>query len=232
MSQHRCILITGVSRGIGLATARLLIDSGHHVVGLSRSAPTLPGVEHFAVDLADLAATTEVMQHILQAHPVDGVVCNAGRGDMGSLENFSSTQIEASLRTNLISPLLVARHAIPALKQRPRSDLIFVGSESALQGGRFGSLYSAAKFGLRGVCQALRQECAGANCHVGIVNPGMVRTDFFDDLHFEPGPETEHALLANDVAQAIQSMINAADHAVIDEITLNPLQRVVQKKSR
>lgn len=234
MNAHtsRCLVVTGASRGIGEQTARMLIERGHSIIGLARNPPAaLPGLHHIDVDLACLESTVIAIQQVLQAHPVDALICCAGRGDIGSLENFSAEQIEASLQLNLISPLVLARHVLPILRQRTRSDLIFVGSESALQGGRYGSVYSAAKFGLRGVAQALRQECAGANCHVGIVNPGMVRTDFFNGLNFEPGPEAAHALQPEDVATAILSMIEAADNAVIDEITLNPLQKVVVKKT-
>ena len=183
-----------------------------------------------AADLGDLQAVGQLVDELPDARMLDAVICNAGHGDIGSLETFSVRQIADSLQLNLVSPLVLLRRCLPILRRQPRSDIVFIGSESALAGGRYGSLYSAAKFGLRGAAQALRHECAGANCHVGIVNPGMVRTAFFDDLPFEPGSNPSHALQADDVAAAVLSLIDAPDHAVIDEITLNPLHRVVQKK--
>lgn len=167
---------------------------------------------------------------VLKEHPVSALICNAGRGDIGSLENFSSKQIAASLTMNLISPLVIARQCIPAFRQRERSDMVFIGSTSALTGARYGSLYSAAKFGLRGVAQALSHEMAGANCHVGIVNPGSVRTQFFDTLDFEPGPEEAHALDADQVAQTVMTLLRSADNAVISEVTVQPRQHVIKKR--
>jgi len=82
------------------------------------------------------------------------------------------------------------------------------------------------------VAQALGYEVAGANCHVGIVHPGMVRTDFFNELDFEPGPEQAHALNSIDVANAVLSMIMAPDNAVVSEIIVQPRQHVVQKRRR
>jgi len=59
----------------------------------------------------------------------------------------------------------------------------------------------------------------------------MVRTTFFNDLSFEPGPADRHALNAKQVADAVISLLDAEDNAVIEEITLRPLQHVVQKKN-
>ena len=59
-----------------------------------------------------------------------------------------------------------------------------MGSESALEGKKMGSLYSAAKFGLRGFAQSVREECRNSDVRVSIVNPGLVRTPFFENLNF------------------------------------------------
>ena len=85
---------------------------------------------------------------------------------------------------------------------------------------------------MRGIAQALSFEVAGANCHVGIVHPGMVRTDFFNDLYFEPGPAEAHALNAIEIADAVLTMLQAPDNAVISELVVQPRQHVVQKRKR
>lgn len=234
MTGKGCVLVTGGSRGIGRACCVALGKAGYDTVSLSRQPPrmALSTDTHYRVDLSDLDATTGVVKDVLLQHAIAGLVCNAGRGDIGSLENFSPVQIQQSIVLNLISPLSIVRLCLPVLRSRARSDIIFVGSTSALQGARYGSLYSAAKFALRGVAQALGHEVAGANCHVGIVQPGMVRTDFFDQLDFEPGPEEAHALQDTDVANAVLSMVCSPDHAVINELVVQPRQHVVQKRKR
>ncbi len=241
----RIVLVTGHSKGIGNAITHRLLEHGHGVVGVSRSSTdSHDNLHQVSTDLADLkniASLGELLSETAQPFPasnpdinllqsIDAVVCNAGVGKFGALENFSIEQIEHNLRLNLVSPLAVVRTLMPYLKTKARSDIVFIGSESGLQAGRFGSIYSAAKFGLRGAAQSLRTECANANCHVGIVNPGMVRTDFFSNLSFEPGQAEQHALHANQVADAVMSLLQAADNAVVEEITLRPLQHVVQKK--
>ena len=232
VSDSACVLITGGSRGIGRACCDALAVAGIDTVSLSRSPPVdLPTREtHYCVNLEDLTDTGNTIKRVLEAHPITAVICNAGRGDIGSLENFSSQQIQASLTLNLISPLCIVRLCLPTLRKRDRSDIVFIGSTSALQGGRYGTIYSAAKFGLRGIAQALSYEVAGANCHVGIVHPGMVRTGFFDTLSFKPGPNDAHALHAQEVADAVLSMLNTPDNTVISELVVQPRQHVVQKQ--
>jgi 3-hydroxy acid dehydrogenase/malonic semialdehyde reductase len=232
MTENRYVLVTGGSRGIGFACCQLLGESGFNTVSLSRTPPviSLPTNIHIGVDLSDPDATGAAVKRALSEHDISALVCNAGRGDIGSLENFSPMQIQQSIALNLISPLCIARDCIPTLRKRDRSDIVFIGSTSALQGARYGSLYSAAKFGLRGVAQALSHEVASANCHVGIVQPGSVRTSFFDDLSFEPGPDEAHALHAEDVAHAVRSMLISPDRAVINELLVQPRQHVVQKR--
>lgn len=232
----QCVLVTAASRGIGRACCDRLAALNVRTISLSRTPPaTLPDTEtHYPVDLADISATLEITRRILKQHPLDAIVCNAGRGDIGSLENFSAGQIQQSLLFNLVNPLSLVRECLPHLRKQLRSNIVFTGSVSALQGARYGTLYSAAKFGLRGAAQALSHEVAGANCHVGIVHPGSVRTGFFDSLDFEPGPDPAHALLADDVAGAILQMLRSADQAVVSELTVQPRQHVIKRihKSR
>ncbi len=232
--QPHCVLVTGASRGIGRACCDLLGEHQISTVSLSRTPPerTHANETHYSVDLSDIPATIDRVRNVLVEHSPDAIVCNAGRGDIGSLENFSSRQIHQSILFNLISPISLVRECIPQLRMRKRSNIVFIGSTSALQGTRYGALYSASKFGLRGAAQSLVHEVAGANCHVGIVNPGSVRTGFFDTLDFEPGPEPAHALAAKDVAHAVWQLLSSPDHALVSEITVQPRQHVVKKRRR
>lgn len=227
----RHVLVTGSSRGIGRAIVKALLGNGYAVTGIARSNDSpIEGMKFHFADLNDIDITARLIGKLCKASNISAVVCNAGTGKFGSLETHSPAQISEHLQLNLCSPLVVAQAALPLIKKHDRSDLIFMGSESSMQGGRYGSLYSAAKFGLRGAAQALKHECASANCHVGIVQPGMVRTHFFDDLDFEPGASDDNAIHPDEVAKAVMSMLEASDNTVIDEIVLNPIKRVVKKK--
>lgn len=235
----RNVLVTGHSKGIGFAITEALLENNNTVIGAARTKiEERARLAQFSVDFSHPDNTELFAKELArrsqnssdEKNQIDAVICNAGSGQFGALENFSNAHIQNSIQLNLVSPLVLLRTLLPILKQRKRSDIIFIASESAIQGGRYGSVYSAAKFGLRGAAQSLRYECASANCHVGIINPGMVRTGFFDGLNFEPGNAEQHALQAKDVAQSVLSILNSPDNAVIEEINVSPLQHVVQKK--
>ncbi len=227
-------LVTGASSGIGRAVCERLLEDGHHVIGMARDFGKFPcdstAFTPLTVDLGDLNTLPE---H-LRALPAEltGVVCSAGQGRFGALEQFSYDQIRSLIEIDLTGQLFVARAALPLLKARGRGDLLFVGSESSLRGAAQGAVYCAAKFGLRGLAQALRAECAKSGVRVSLVNPGMVRTSFFDTLDFEPGPEPDNAIAPEQVANAVAMVLAAPPGIVFDEIQLTPLKRVVRKKPK
>lgn len=226
MTEPRTALVTGASSGIGLACAERLLSEGYHVVGASRrgEVPQLAG-EAFTplpLDLAELDAIEPALRATLEARPVDCLVHAAGAGLFGSIEQFSVAQIDASLRLNLGSALVLSRILVPPMRRAGRGQLIFIGSEAALEAGRKGALYSAAKHGLRGFCRALREDCAAAGIRVSLINPGMVRSAFFDGLDFAPGTAAENAIEVGDVAALVAQILASSEAIVIDEITLSP----------
>ena len=228
----RTLLVTGASRGIGRALADRLLARGDRVVALARGFDAgwqHPGLAAVTVDLADLATLPGRLRAIAREHgDIDGLVCNAGRGVFGSLEEFSPRRVGELVDLNLTSQLLLIREFLPAFKRRRRGDIVLMGSEAALSGGRRGVVYCATKFALRGAAQALREECAASGVRVGVVNPGMVDTDFYSGVHFRPGRLPENHLRADDVADAVLLMLDARPGAAIDEINLSPQKRVIE----
>ena len=230
---QRTLLVTGASRGIGRAIAQSLLQSDQQVIGLARDFPTelskqtLFQAEH--IDLSELNALPDRLKDLCRRYPtVDGVILNAGRGQFGSLEEFSYEQIAALVGLNFTAQAFITRAFLPLLKRRGGGDLVFIGSEAALWGGRRGAVYSASKAALRGFAQALREECARSGVRVCVINPGMVRTGFFDDLAFQPGPDSTHAITTEDVAAAVLHVLQAPPGTVFDEINLSPLKKVLQ----
>ena len=224
-------LVTGASSGIGAAIAARLATGGYEVVGLSRSRPE-GSDRHVSLDLSDLDTVAEAARDLAQElDHLAVVVLAAGFGRFGSLEEFSPKQIRELLDVDLVANVVLCRYLVPKLKTLGGGRVILIGSEASLRGSRQGAVYCAAKFGLRGFAQALRDECAAANVGVTIVHPGMVRTPFFDEVEFEPGPRPENALLADDVADAVDYVLGAPAHAVVDEVELSPRVRVVRKRS-
>ena len=229
----RTILVTGASSGIGQAIATLLLRRGYRVIGLARDfSKAAFDSENFvaiSIDLSRLDELAARLEILIQKEPaIDGVILCAGSGRFGSLEEFSHTQIRALIELNLTSPIYLARTLIPGMKQRTSGDIIFMGSEAARTGGKRGAVYSAAKFGLRGLAQSLRQECAASGVRVSIVNPGMVKTAFFDELDFQPGDAPDNYILPEDVALAVLAILETRTGTVFDEINLSPQKKVIR----
>ena len=224
MSKTKIVIVgAGV---IGLATARLRLEKGYRVVGISRrgrvDALDSDGFVGIELDLGDLARVESSLKTIVAEHRIDGLVHAAGQGLFGSIEQFSLAQIENLLRVNLASAMVISRALLPTLRRRGQGRLIFIGSESALEPGRKGALYCATKFGLRGFCLSLREDCASDGVQVSLVNPGMVRSPFFDELSFAPAAGAENAIEPEDVAAAVWHILQAGSHIVVDEIRLSP----------
>jgi NADP-dependent 3-hydroxy acid dehydrogenase YdfG len=231
----RTVLVTGASSGIGRAIARNLLQQGHHVIGVSRdSGKFIRQLDNFTpmqLDLSRLDDIPRKVRELEQTFPgIDAVVFCAGKGQFGSVEEFSYAQIEDLMRINFTSQAFLVKALMPALKRKGHSDLIFIGSEAALKGNRKGALYCAAKFAVRGFTQALREECGKSHVRVCLINPGMVKTPFFEQLSFEPGDDASHFIEPEDVAEAVSYVLNSRSQIVIDEINLSPLNKVVKFK--
>ena len=232
----RTLIVTGASRGIGAAVSQRLLEKGATVIGIARnfqdSAIDNARFRPVPLDLAQVSALPDVLSRLAKTYAeVTGLVCCAGRGRFGSLEEFAYREIRELVDLNLISQMYVVRAFMPVIKTNGGGDVVLMGSEAALSGGRYGAVYSATKFAVRGFAQALRHECAAANVRITIVNPGMVRTEFFDSLQFEPGPDPDNYIEPEDVASAVCGALLARRGTVVEEINLSPLKRVVRRKT-
>ena len=231
------IIISGASSGIGLACSRKFLQEGFEVVGLARDFAK-SGLEHpefrvFSADYSQPQQLSEKLPAILESieGPIRAVVNNAGVGKMGHLEQLSLSDIQTSINTNFLSHAVLTKAVLPRLKTRNSlADIIFMGSEAALKGSQQGSAYCASKFALRGFAQSLREECASSSVRVSLINPGAVRTDFFSELHYEPGAESENAIEPEEVANLVFNILHMRAGTVVDEINLTPQKRVWQKK--
>ena len=226
MAKAETVLVSGASSGIGQAIASLFLQQGYNVIGLSRRGQ-VDALAHenftaLALDLDNLQQLETRIKALQVNHDIGCFVHAAGQGCFGSVEQFSIAQIESAIRINLTSAMVVCRGLLPALRRRGNGRLIFIGSESALAAGKKGALYCASKFGLRGFCLSLREDCASDGIQVSLINPGMVRSSFFDELPFAPGALPENAIEVEDVARVVLQIMQSSPHIVIDEVNLSP----------
>ncbi|GES29922.1 oxidoreductase [Streptomyces angustmyceticus] len=172
------VLLTGASGGIGHALARALAARGAHLVVTGRRADALGqletslGARPLVADLSDPEAVEDLAE---RAGPVDILVANAALPSSGPLLDYTPRELNRSLDVNLRAPLMLARLLAPRMVAAGRGHLVMIGSISGRTASPSTSLYSAAKFGLRGFTHGLRQDLHGTGVGVSLVQPGFVR---------------------------------------------------------
>lgn len=227
----RTILLTGSSSGIGLAITKALTEKGYRVIGLSRRSFVHKNYTHYTADLSQIDQMPDLIKKIRKNHPeIDAVICNAGYGIFSPIEEFSLEAMKQMMDTNFLSHAYLIKEFLPHLKKHKRANIVAIGSVSGLQGKKQGSMYSASKFALRGFMQSIRDECSSNSVSTTIVEPGYVRTAFFDQLSFTPGNEDHQAILPEDIAYTIEMILSLRSETVIDEIIMTPSQSVFAKK--
>ena len=178
--EGRTALLTGASGGIGKAIARALHARGARLIVSARRADVLEELRAELGDRveclpADLAERGDVERLCERAREdVDVIVANAALPASGPLDSFSEVEIDRAIDVNLRAPVQLARAVLPRLMERREGHLVFVSSLSGKAASVGSSLYSATKFGLRGLAAGLREDLHGSGVAVTVVYPGFV----------------------------------------------------------
>lgn len=175
---RRGVVVTGGSRGIGLATARLFQQTGHEVVSLSRSAPTAPGITHLQTDISDLASVERAADALIERVSAWGrtvLVHNAALHAHDTVGSLSPHDLLAVLSANLAAPQALNQRLIPVMK--PASSILYIGSTLAEKAVAGAASYVVSKHGLIGLMRATCQDLAGAGVHTACICPGFTDTE-------------------------------------------------------
>jgi NAD(P)-dependent dehydrogenase (short-subunit alcohol dehydrogenase family) len=221
-------LVTGASRGIGLAVAEQLHAAGAHVVRLARSLVdgTTDRRTDLRCDVTDPAAVDRAVGRVLTDLGVpDVVVNNAGTFFIKPVAETTPEEFTRTLAVNLTAPFLVTRALVPHLVRRGTGHFVTLGSISDHVAFTGSTAYGASKFGLRGMHEVLRAELARTGVRTTLVSPGPVDTPIWDpiDPDARPGFTKRSAMLqAGDVAEAVLFAVTRAPRVDVTEIRLLP----------
>ena len=192
------ILVTGASRGIGLATSLSLGRAGHNVYATMRnpnrapelgevaSAESLP-ITVLAMDVdSDESVRETVGQIIAQNGPLDALVNNAGIERRGSVEELDLGEFKAVMETNYFGAIRCMQAVLPSMRTQGRGCIVNITSVSGrISLAPFGS-YAASKFALEAVSEALAQEVKALGIRVAMVQPGITNTDMAKSISRAP----------------------------------------------
>ncbi len=183
--EHKVILITGASSGIGQTCAQHLARLGHRVYGTSRRAPFPPGETPSGVPVmiemdvdCDESVQRAVDWIVQREGRLDVVVNNAGFGIAGAVEETSVEEARAQFETLFFGALRVCRAALPAMRGQGAGLIVNVSSLGGIVPLPYQAMYSAAKFALESLSESLRMEVEPHGVYVSLIEPGDTRTGF------------------------------------------------------
>ncbi|MDL4813354.1 SDR family oxidoreductase [Actinomadura opuntiae] len=226
-------LITGGSRGIGAAAARLLLERGHRVAVTGRDRDRLDrfakgcGNPEMLLTIAADAADPEAMRSAVDATVerfgrLDAVVANAGFATPDSVVDGDPARWRDMVLTNVLGPAVLIRSSVDALKAT-RGRIVLVGSVAGFIHSP-GNLYGATKWALTGLAENTRRAVTADGVGVTLIAPGRVETAFWDDLG---GPPEGRTLTAGQVAESIVWAIGQPPGVDVNTVTIRPIGQPV-----
>jgi NADP-dependent 3-hydroxy acid dehydrogenase YdfG len=231
----RVALVTGASRGIGLAIARTLAASGAQVAMLARSASVLAeraaeiGDRAMAIpcDVSDAGAVERAMAAVRIALGDPAIlVNNAGVFQPRPIEAITPGDFARTVQVNLVAPFVVAHALLPAMRARMAGHIVTIGSvadRSALPGN---GAYAATKYGVRAMHEVMRNELRGTGVRTTLVSPGPTDTEIWDDVERESGvhrhfPTRSEMMPPEAVASAVLYAVTQPAVVNVDELRLS-----------
>lgn len=229
----RSALVTGASRGIGLACARALAAQGARVALLARDARAVQGAAKalggdagaIACDLTspdDVERAIAETRRALGAAP-DVIVNSAGQFLLAPVEGTSVSEFDRLLLVNLTAPFALIREFVPEMRARGSGHVVTIGSLADRQGLPGNSAYAASKFGLRALHEVLRAELRGTGVRATLVSPEHVDTGIWESVPAAERPVRDGGTMldAARVADAVVYAVTAPPEVNVDELRLS-----------
>ena len=181
MSTPQVVLVTGVSSGIGRATAQLFARRGCRVFGTVRStgkAEVLAGVERVEMDVRDEASVLRAVQDVIdKAGRIDVLVNNAGGTMLGAVEETSVAEAQALFDTNVFGALRASKAVLPFMRRQRGGRIVNVSSVLGFLPAPYMGVYAATKHAIEGLSETLDHEVRRFGVRVVLVEPSYTRTN-------------------------------------------------------
>ena len=223
--KEKTALITGASKGIGLSTAKALLEKGTTVVGWSRSKPDLdhPNFYFFQTDVSKYEEVIRSYNELVRSvgSKIDILINNAGLGYDGTLEETTPDQWHQLFDVNVHSVFYCTQQVLPEMKRQGFGHIINISSIAGTVGVPNMIGYSASKHAVRGISHSLFQEVRHYGVKVSCIYPGSVKTHFFDNI--ESKEASDHMIYPEDIAGTIIHLLEARQNYHHVDVEVRPL---------
>src|SRR4051812_15594081 len=229
---HEVSVVTGAARGIGLALVHALVRAGARVVASDVDEAALKhavrefdakAVHPVRTDVSSMEEMAKLVSETERAFgPLTIWINNAGLARHRPITDYTAAEIDLMLDVNLKGTILGSQAALRAMQPHRRGHIVNIISTASLRGIPSETVYCAAKWGVRGFTQGLREEAAANGIRVTAVLPGGVDTTFWRDAVDRKMP-VEKFLSAQHVADAVISMLQTDDVVVPQELVLRAI---------
>ena len=228
---NKVILITGASSGIGKETTKLFQTKNWKVAATMRTPEKatdlqkIADIEIFRLDVTDIDSIKQAIKDVIEKFGrIDAIVNNAGYGLVGAFEASTQEQIEKQFQTNVFGLMNVCREILPYFRAEKRGTIVNVAS----MGGRITfplySLYHATKWAVEGFSESLQYEVEQFDIRVKIIEPGPIKTDFYDrsmDLTRKEGLTAYDAFIEKAMPNMQKAGEDAPDGTIVAETIYN-----------
>ncbi len=209
MPDRKTVLITGASSGLGASMAEKMLGLGWRVFGTSRRTPTSnserSGIEWVSMDVCEDDSVTAALERVFTETPhLDGLVCNAGWGIYGAVEETSLERARAQMETNFFGVLRVLTPVLARMRARNQGRILLVGSLSGRAPIPFQGHYSASKAAIEALAFSLANEIHPFDVSVSLIEPGDINTAFNDVMDW--GDATDESPYAERAKQCEASI--------------------------
>jgi NADP-dependent 3-hydroxy acid dehydrogenase YdfG len=218
------IIITGASDGLGKELARIYLEAGKKVIGISRGDCAV-GVEHLKTDLMDMDSISSTVNKInVMSEPIEALVNCAGVLSLEKTDAISEKEIERLLVTNVKAPMFLTSGLIDKIKQ-DKGDIVNVASTVGLKGYVDQAAYGASKWAMRGFSQNLQAELKDYPCRVISFCPGGFKTKFFAKATgVDNTTNAGEWMRPADLAMFIKQILDLPKNMEVSEVIVNRKQ--------